>query len=251
MSYNPFSLKGKTILITGASSGIGRASAIACAKMGANVVITGRNIERLQATFDQLEKIGNHMQIAADLTVAEDLDNLVANVPVLDGLVNNAGISFTKPIGFLKKDDLQKVYDSNLYAPMMLTNNLLKKKKLAKGASVVFMSSAAAFGCSNANSTYGTAKAALSDFMHYCNKEITPTKLIRFNALHPGMVRTELVANLSFTEEELQKDMARYPLGRYGEPEDIANAVIYFLSDASSWVSGVSLVLDGGLMNRI
>ena len=251
MAYNPFSLEGKTVLITGASSGIGRASAIACAKMGANVVITGRNAERLQATFDQLEKTGNHMQITGDLTIAEDLDNLVANVPVLDGLVNNAGISFTKPIGFLKKEDIQKVYESNLYAPMLLTNNLLKKKKLAKGASVVFMSSAAAFGCSNANSTYGTAKAALSDFMHYCNKEITPTKLIRFNALHPGMVRTELVANLSFTEEELQKDMARYPLGRYGEPEDIANAIIYFLSDASSWVSGVSLVLDGGLMNRI
>lgn len=251
MLYNPFSLEGKTILITGASSGIGRASAIACSKMGANVVITGRNIERLQATFDQLEKGGNHIQIAGDLTVAEDLDNLVANVPVLDGLVNNAGISFTKPIGFIKKEDIQKVYESNLYAPMLLTNNLLKKKKLAKGASVVFMSSAAAFGCSNANSTYGTAKAALSDFMHYCNKEITPPKHIRFNALHPGMVRTELVANLSFTEEELQKDMARYPLGRYGEPEDIANAVIYFLSDASAWISGVSLVIDGGLMNRI
>lgn len=251
MLYNPFSLEGKTILITGASSGIGRESAIACSKMGANVVITGRNIERLQATFDQLEKGGNHIQIAGDLTVAEDLDNLVANVPVLDGLVNNAGISFTKPIGFIKKEDIQKVYESNLYAPMLLTNNLLKKKKLAKGASVVFMSSAAAFGCSNANSTYGTAKAALSDFMHYCNKEITPTKHIRFNALHPGMVRTELVANLSFTEEELQKDMARYPLGRYGEPEDIADAVIYFLSDASAWISGVSLVIDGGLMNRI
>ncbi|MBP5659391.1 MAG: SDR family oxidoreductase [Paludibacteraceae bacterium] len=251
MSYNPFTLEGKTILITGASSGIGRASAIACSKMGANVVITGRNAERLHATFDQLEHSGNHIQIIADLTNAEDLDNLVANVPVLDGLVNNAGISFTKPIGFIKKEDIQKVYESNLYAPMILTNNLLKKKKLAKGASVVFMSSAAAFGCSNANSTYGTAKAALSDFMHYCNKEITPTKRIRFNALHPGMVRTELVANLSFTEEELQKDMARYPLGRYGEPEDIANAVIYFLSDASAWISGVSLVIDGGLMNRI
>ena len=251
MLHNPFSLEGKTILVTGASSGIGRATAILCAKMGANVVITGRNTERLQATLDQLEPIGQHMQIAADLTNAEDLDNLVANVPVLDGLINNAGISFTKPIGFLKKEDIQRVYESNLYAPMILTNNLLKKKKLAKGASVVFMSSAAAFGCSNGNSTYGTAKAALSDFMHYCNKEITPTKFIRFNAIHPGMVRTELVANLSFTEEELQKDMARYPLGRYGEPEDIANAVVYFLSDASSWVSGVSLVLDGGLMNRI
>ena len=87
--------------------------------------------------------------------------------------------------------------------------------------------------------------------MHYCNKEVTPTKLIRFNAIHPGMVRTELVANLSFTEEELQKDMARYPLGRYGEPEDIANAVVYFMSDASSWISGVSLIIDGGLMNRV
>lgn len=251
MLYNPFSLEGKTILITGASSGIGRASAIACSKMGANVVITGRNIERLQATFDQLEKSGNHILIAGDLTIAEDLDNLVANVPVLDGLVNNAGISFTKPIGFIKKEDIEKVYESNLYAPMLLTNNLLKKKKLAKGASVVFMSSTAAFGCSNANSTYGTAKAALSDFMHYCNKEVTPVKRIRFNALHPGMVRTELVANLSFTEEELQKDMARYPLGRYGEPEDIANAVIFLLSDASSWISGTSLIIDGGLINKI
>lgn len=251
MLCNPFSLEGKTVLITGASSGIGRASAIACAKMGANVIITGRNAERLQATFDQLEPIGQHMQIAGDLTVAEDIDNLVANVPVLDGLVNNAGISFTKPIGFLKKEDIQRVYESNLYAPMVLTNNLLKKKKLAKGASVVFMSSTAAFGCSHGNSTYGSAKAALSDFMHYCNKEVTPAKLIRFNAIHPGMVRTELVANLSFTEEELQKDMARYPLGRYGEPEDIANAIIFLLSDASAWISGTSLIIDGGLMNRI
>lgn len=92
---------------------------------------------------------------------------------------------------------------------------------------MVFMSSAAAFGCSNANSTYGTAKAALSDFMHYCNKEVTPVRHIRFNAIHPGMVRTELVDNLTFTEEELQKDMARYPLGRYGESTDIANAVVF------------------------
>lgn len=143
------------------------------------------------------------------------------------------------------------MYETNLYAPMMLTNNLLKKKKLTKGSSVVFISSIAAFGCSNANSMYGTAKAALSDFMHYCNKEITPVRHIRFNAIHPGMVHTELVANLPFTEEDLQKDMEHYPLGRYGEPEDIANAIIYLLSDASAWVSGVSLVVDGGLMNRI
>ena len=250
-AYNPFSLVGKTVLITGASSGIGRATAIECSKMGATCVITGRNKERLQSTFDLLEPVGLHQQIVGDLTIPTDLDNLVASVPLLDGLVNNAGISFTKPIGFLKHEDIQRVYETNLYAPMMLTNNLLKKKKLAKDSSVVFISSTAAFGCSNANSTYGTAKAALSDFMHYCNKEITPVKHIRFNAIHPGMVRTELLANLTFTDEELQKDMARYPLGRYGEPTDIANAIIYLLSNASTWVSGVSLVIDGGLMNRI
>ncbi len=250
-SYNPYSLKGKTILITGASSGIGRATAIACSKMGANVVITGRNVERLRQTYEQLDTVGTHYQFAGDLTLQEDLERLVEDVPVLDGLVNNAGISYTKPIGFLKPDDIRMVYEANLYAPMLLTNSLLKKKKIAKGASVVFMSSTAAFGCSNANSTYGTSKAALSDFMHYCNKEITPVRHVRFNAIHPGMVRTELVANLTFTEEELQKDMARYPLGRYGEPDDIANTVVFLLSDASSWISGVSLIVDGGLMNRV
>lgn len=251
LPYNPFSLKGKTILITGASSGIGRATAVACSKMGANVVITGRNVERLRQTYEQLDTVGTHYQFAGDLTLQEDLERLVEDVPVLDGLVNNAGISYTKPIGFLKPDDIRMVYEANLYAPMLLTNSLLKKKKIAKGASVVFMSSTAAFGCSNANSTYGTSKAALSDFMHYCNKEITPVRHVRFNAIHPGMVRTELVANLTFTEEELQKDMARYPLGRYGEPDDIANAVVFLLSDASSWISGVSLIVDGGLMNRV
>jgi len=251
MSYNPFSLEGKTILVTGASSGIGRATAIACSKMGANVVITGRNADRLQTTFNQLDAHGEHLQIVGDLTVAEDLDNLVAIVPALDGLVNNAGISFTKPIGFLKKDDLQRVYETNVFSPMMLTNNLLKKKKLVKQASVVFVSSAASFGCSNANSTYGSAKSALASFMHYCNKEITPIKQIRFNAIHPGMVQTELVENLTFTAEELEKDKQRYPMKRYGTPEDIANAIIYLLSDASSWVTGTSLIIDGGVLNRV
>lgn len=251
MSYNPFTLEGKTILVTGASSGIGRATAIACSKMGANVVITGRNHSRLRDTFEQLDQNGHHSQVIGDLTCAEDLNKLVVDTPILDGLVNNAGISFTKPIGFLKQEDIHNVYETNLYAPIILTNNLLRKKKIAKNASVVFMSSAAAFGCSNANSVYGTAKAALSDFMHYCNKEITPVRHIRFNAIHPGMVQTELVANLTFTEEELQKDMARYPLGRYGMPDDIAHAVVFLLSDASSWISGTSLIIDGGILNRI
>ena len=251
MSYNPFSLDGKTILVTGASSGIGRTTAIECAKLGANVIITGRNTERLQATFDLLDSHGNHMKIVGVLTNQEDLDKLVNDMPVIDGLVNNAGISFTKPIGFIKKDDLQRVYETNLFSPILLTNNLLKKKKIAKNGSVVFVSSAASFGCSNANSVYGTAKASLASFMHYCNKEVTPVKQIRFNAIHPGMVQTELVENLTFTAEELEKDVQRYPMKRYGTPQDIAYSIIYLLSDAASWVTGTSLIIDGGILNRV
>ncbi len=250
MLYNPFTLEGKTVLVTGASSGIGRTTAIECSKMGANVIITARNASRLQETFERMESNTSHMQIIADLTNAVDLDNLVANVPPLDGLVNNAGISFAKPIGFLKYDDLKTVFDTNTFAPILLTNHLLRKKKLKKGASVVFISSTASYGCSNANSTYGSAKAAIANFMHYCNKEITPVKQIRFNAVHPGMVNTELVHNLVFTAEELEKDMQRYPLKRYGTPQDIAYALIYLLSDAASWVSGTDMILDGGLINH-
>lgn len=250
MLYNPFSLEGKTILVTGASSGIGRTTAIECSKMGANVIITGRNIERLQETFNQMDSNDSHMQIIGDLTIPEDLDNIVANTPPLDGLVNNAGISFTKPIGYLKYDDLRMVFDTNTFAPILLTNYLLKRKKLKKEASVIFVSSTASYGCSNANSTYGAAKAAIANFMHYCNKEITPIKQIRFNAIHPGMVETELVQNLTFTTEELQKDMQRYPLKRYGTPQDIAYALIYLLSDASSWVTGTNMIIDGGILNR-
>lgn len=125
MLYNPFTLEGKTILVTGASSGIGRTTAIECSKMGANVIITGRNIERLQETFNQMDSNDSHQQIVGDLTIPEDLDNIVVNTPPLDGLVNNAGISFTKPIGYLKYDDLRTVFDTNTFAPILLTNNLL------------------------------------------------------------------------------------------------------------------------------
>lgn len=250
MSYNPYSLNGKTILITGASSGIGRATAVECSKLGANVIITGRNAERLQSTFDALNPNGNHMQVVGDLTKQEDLELLVSSLPVIDGLVNNAGISFTKPIGFIKKEDLQHVYETNLFSPILLTNNLLKKKKIAKNGSVVFVSSAASFGCSNANSVYGGAKASLASFMHYCNKEITPVKQIRFNAIHPGMVQTELVESLTFTAEEIEKDIQRYPMKRYGTPQDIAYSIIYLLSDAASWITGSSLIIDGGVLNR-
>ena len=244
--YNPYSLNGKTILVTGASSGIGRATAIECAKLGAKVIITGRNEERLQQTYAQLEGTG-HQWIAADLSTQEGIDLLTTQMPNVDGLVNNAGISNTKPIGFIKPDDLEKLFGTNAFAPMMLTKMLLKKKKLNNGASIVFVSSAASINPDVANSIYSATKAAIASFSRSCAKELA-AKQIRSNSVHPGMVQTEMVQNLVFDEDELARDMARYPLKRYGKPEEIAWAIIYLLSDASAWVTGTQMVIDGGLL---
>lgn len=244
--YNPYSLEGKIILVTGASSGIGRATAIECSKMGARVIITARNEARLLETYNQL-KGENHQMVLGDLAEESTIDQLVDAIPNIDGLVNNAGISNTKPIGFIKPDDLERLFSINTYAPMMLTKTLLKKKKLNNGASIVFVSSAASINPDVANSIYSATKAAIASFSRSCAKELA-AKQIRSNSVHPGMVQTEMVQNLVFDEEELAKDMARYPLKRYGKPEDIAWAIIYLLSDAASWVTGTQMVIDGGVL---
>lgn len=243
MLSNPFSLEGKTVLITGASSGIGRATAIECAKIGAHCVISGRNQERLQQTFDQLEGLG-HVQIIADLASQEGIQTLAEQVPQLDGLVNNAGINLMKPISFIKEDDLEKIYTTNTFAPILLTKFLLKKKKLNAGASIVFISSSAAMGSGIGNAVYGTSKAAIMSFSKYCARELAPK--IRSNSIHPGMVETELIQGREFSDADMEADRQKYLLKRYGKPEEIAYAVIYLLSDASAWITGHALVIDGG-----
>lgn len=243
MLSNPFSLEGKTVLITGASSGIGRTTAIECAKIGAHCVITGRNQERLQQTFDQLEGQG-HVQIITDLASQEGIQTLAEQVPQLDGLVNNAGINLMKPISFIKEDDLEKIYTTNTFAPILLTKFLLKKKKLNAGASIVFISSSAAMGSGIGNAVYGTSKAAVMSFSKYCARELAPK--IRSNSIHPGMVETELIQGREFSDADMEADRQKYLLKRYGKPEEIAYAVIYLLSDASAWITGHALVIDGG-----
>lgn len=246
MSYNPFSLEGKTVLITGASSGIGRITAIECSKFGAKVVITGRNTERLQETFDLLEGNG-HMQITADLTDSESLGLLVAEMPQLDGLVNNAGVAQTKLISFLKRTDLESIFEVNTYSPALLTKLLIKNKKINKSGSIVFTSSVAAMSSDIGNAVYGMSKSAIQAFSRYCALEFA-AKQIRVNSVHPGAVETNMIRDGVLSEEDRQKDVLRYPLGRYGKPEDIAWAIIYLLSDASSWVTGTQLVIDGGFL---
>lgn len=244
MNYNPYSLEGKTILITGASSGIGCATAIECSKLGAICVITGRNTERLQETYNLLEGEG-HYQIVADLATEEGIDALVGQCPEINGLVNNTGISNIKPIGFIKQDDLDFVFAANTFAPIMLTKTLLKKKKILNGASIVYTSSLAAINSGVANSVYGATKAAVASFARSCAIELS-SRMIRSNAVLPGMVKTSMTENLVVSQEDQEKDMNNYLLKRYGRPEEVAWAIIYLLSDASAWVTGTNMILDGG-----
>ena len=244
MSYNPFSLEGKTILVTGASSGIGRATAIECSRMGAKVIITGRNEQRLQETYEQLEG-GGHQQVIADLSRKEDIVRLVDTIGNIDGLVNNAGVGRSKPVNFIRQEDLDFVYQTNVFAVISLTRNLLKKKKVNRGGSLVFTSSIAAFLNEPGNAIYSSSKAAVASFMRSCAKELG-TRQIRSNAVHPGMVETKMIQGAAYSKEDMEKDKEKYVLGRYGHPEEVAYAIVYLLSDTSRWVTGTSLVIDGG-----
>ena len=245
MSYNPFSLAGKTILVTGASSGIGQETALACARMGAAVVITGRNQERLQETYDRLET-SSKTQILADMTCQEDVDRLVAALPPLDGAVLCAGISTTLPLQFGSREKFDEMFNVNFFAPIELLRLIYKKKVLNKGASVVLLASiGGTHSFMPGNGVYGASKAALNSVMKYAAREYASRK-VRVNSICPGMVDTPLIHRGTITEEQLAEDAKRYPLGRYGQPADIANGALYLLSDASSWLTGHDLVIDGG-----
>lgn len=247
--YNPYSLDGKTILVTGASSGIGRASAIECAKLGARVIITARNEERLSQTLSQLEGNGHQMYLC-DLNNNEDIDNLISQLPEIQGFVSNAGFTKLLPVQFINIDDINNIFQVNTVAPMLLLQKLLKKKKLKKGASIVFTSSLAGLGtCSVGNSMYAASKGAISAFIRCVALELAP-KNIRVNAVCPAMVDTGILDSGTVSKEQLEADQKNYPLGRYGTPEDIAWAMVFLLSDASSWITGDNLVIDGGVTLR-
>ena len=234
--YNPFSLIGKTILVTGASSGIGRATAVECSKMGAKLILTGRNEDRLQQTLHLLEG-DDHLLFSCDLAQEDDIKVFCAQLPNnIDGIAHCAGISSLKPI----------IFCTNYYAPVLLTKYLVKSKKLQQGASLVYVGSIS--GISNvatALSAYGSSKSALNSFVQYAALELAG-KHIRCNAVLPGRIETSLLQNQTMSEEDLQKDIAKYPLHRYGTPTEVAQAIVYLLSDATRWITGTSITIDGG-----
>lgn len=236
------------MLVTGASSGIGRGIAVECAKMGARVVISGRNTERLQKTFDQLEGEG-HIQIAADLSKQEDIERLADEVPELNGFVNSAGIPKICPVKRIDRQTLEDIMNVNAFGPILLTSQLLRKKKLQKKSSIVLIASISGVCMANTGEgPYAATKAALAGYTKTAAFELA-AQGTRVNTICPGLVPTEILtlSNEMFSEDQLKETMyGRYPLKRVGTPEDIANGAIYLLSDASSWVTGINLVIDGG-----
>ena len=249
MKNNPFSLEGKTILITGASSGIGKATAIECARMGAKVILSARNAERLESTKAELDnQQKNHEIMMADLTNQDELEILVKLVPKLDGVVLSSGRSGSGlPIKFEKREKINPVFETNFFAPFELMRSLYKSKKLKDGSSVVTIASIGGVKAFlTGNGDYGASKAALNSIMKYSAKEMA-VKGIRVNCICPGMIQTPLIEGGILTEEEFTADIATYPLKRYGKPEEVAYGVVYLLSDATVWVTGTELYIDGGV----
>ena len=242
--FNPFTLVGKQILVTGASSGIGKGIALACAKMGATVIVTGRNTERLNETLS-LMPIGDHMVISADLTIAEDINRLVDSLPKLDGFVQCAGVGSRVACKDVTQETIDHTMNANFEAPVLLQSAILRKKKINKAASIVYIASIAAWSPSMGNGIYSASKGAIISYAQCLAQELAP-RLIRVNCICPAMVWTDLVFQDGVTREDLQEDEKRYPLKRYGTPEDIANLAIYLLSDASAWMTGSNIEITGG-----
>lgn len=243
-TFNPFSLEGKTVLVTGASSGIGRGIAVTCSKMGAKVVINGRNEQKLQETLSMME--GNeHVILSGDLTIQEAMTSIVALLPKLDGIVHCAGIGDRVLCKNVTVSDIDKMMSVNFNAPVMLQSEILKQKKISKGGSIVFVASIANESPSIGNALYSASKGAIISYANCLQLELA-SRLIRVNCISPAMVWTDLIFKGGITEEQLREDEKKYPLKRYGRPEDIANLTVYLLSDASAWMTGSNLKITGG-----
>lgn len=242
-----FKLTGKTILVTGASSGIGKSIAEECARRGAVLILIGRNTERLNSVRDSLAGEG-HVAYSCDIREESDIVGLVSSLPKLDGLVNSAGINDKSLVKSLSREKIDKMFETNLFGPMLLVKEILRSKKINPGASVVFISSISAQYATISNALYASSKGAVDSFIRVLALEVAHRK-IRVNGIRPGVVETPLLDAYAL-KEELDEFKKSYPLGRIGRPEDIAYGAVYLLSDASTWVTGTVFNIDGGITLR-
>ena len=244
---NPFSLENKSILVTGASSGIGKEVAISIAKMGAAVILNGRNVERLNEVAKIINK-NSTIIVSGDLTDSTTIKTLVETIPKLDGLVHAAGIMRLLPFKFIASNDLNEMMNINFTAPTLLSLELVKKKKINNNASIVYISSiTGSLIGSKANSMYAASKGAVSGMVKGMAIDLAK-KNIRVNEVAPGMIETSGAFEIEnvVSKDAILEDKKKYPLGTYGQPEDVANACVYLLSSASKWITGTKIVVDGG-----
>lgn len=242
------SLKGNTILVTGASSGIGMQAAIDISKQGGTLIIHGRNKEKLTETFQKLIGSG-HIMLSGDLANDDDRSALIKLLPELNGVVHCAGIVGPTPAKFIREQDIEKLFLINYKVPVLLTAAILQKKKLLKDASVVMMSSVVTRSPYFGGAVYAGTKGAIETYSKTLALELVD-RGIRVNCLSPGLVNTPMISdpakesNPEIVDESLQRYVAKYPMG-VGRVEDIANAIVFLLSDESRWISGTNIEMGG------
>ena len=247
--YNPFSLKDRKILITGASSGIGRQCAIECSRMGAKIVLIGRNEERLMETYSSLEGT-NHIPIVANIIDFNEFDHILSDCLEKDGPVNGflhvAGIERTLPLRNLKPDDYMDLYKTNFVSGVNILKIISKKNNYVKGCKVVFISSITASIARVGTLAYTASKGAILSAVRELAVELA-SKGINVNCISPGTVLTPMMKEFlsELSEEEKKKRLEGFPIG-IGEPQDIALASIFLLSDGARWITGQNLIIDGG-----
>jgi NAD(P)-dependent dehydrogenase (short-subunit alcohol dehydrogenase family) len=242
-----FSLKNSKILITGASSGIGREIAIIAAKHGAIIYAVGRNQKKLNLLKDIIGN-KNCKTFSVDLTDKDNVTKLIEAIDSIDGLVNCAGLIKMSPYKFITQNSFSETFDINVKAPVFLTTMLLKRRKINNSSSIVFISSING-SCIGAKgfTLYSTSKGAISGLVKSLAADLSKLK-IRVNEIAPGMIITDGINSIeeNISTSSIQEDMNKYPLGGYGYPDDVANGCIYLLSKASKWVTGTKLIIDGG-----
>jgi len=255
MNVNPFSLSEKLILITGASSGIGRQCAISCSRMGASVVLYGRDQERLEETLQMMEPGEGHSALAIDLADYDRMNSSVSEIVKkrgrINGLINCAGISTTLPVNALSPQKMEHFFQTNVIGGVNLTRLVVKSSNFSdKGGSIVFISSVMGVVGENGKTLYSMTKGALIAAVRSMSVELA-TRKIRVNAVSPGVIETPMSKNAVYSQDEASRSNIErlHPLG-IGKPEDVANACVYLLSDAAQWITGTNLVVDGGYLAK-
>jgi NAD(P)-dependent dehydrogenase (short-subunit alcohol dehydrogenase family) len=247
---NPFSLAGKTIVVTGASSGIGRQCAMSCSRLGARLLIMGRNAERLKETMSSLRNEQDHLMYSLDLTDHGEVDGFINSVKTacghIDGIVNCAGVSTTLPFRRVTPEKMNEFFNINVISAFDLCRRLIREKLITDSGSIIFLSSVMGITGATGKALYGMTKGALISGARSLALELAP-KSIRVNCISPGVVVSPMSDNAIYSkdEESLQRIKNLHPLG-LGEAGDVANACVYLLSDASRWITGTNLVIDGG-----